>query len=61
MPEDRRIFTELTVLENLEVGRRPAAPGRAAWTPERLFALFPNLGEMRDRPGGRMAAASSRC
>jgi branched-chain amino acid transport system ATP-binding protein len=55
VPEERRIFTELTVLENLEVGRRPAPPGREAWTPARLFALFPSLGAMQDRPGGRMS------
>ncbi len=54
VPEDRRIFTDLTVFENLEVGRR-AARGRAAWTPERLFEIFPNLAEMR----GRRAAAMS--
>jgi branched-chain amino acid transport system ATP-binding protein len=55
VPEERRIFTDLTVMENLEVGRQPARDGRLAWTPERLFALFPNLGAMRDRPGGRMS------
>lgn len=55
VPEERRIFTELTVLENLEVGRRAAPPGQAPWTPARLFALFPSLAEMRDRPGGRMS------
>jgi branched-chain amino acid transport system ATP-binding protein len=55
VPEDRRIFTDLTVMENLEVGRQPARPGVPAWTPERLFALFPNLAGMRDRPGGRMS------
>ncbi|MFM8989383.1 MAG: ABC transporter ATP-binding protein [Alphaproteobacteria bacterium] len=55
VPEDRRIFTELTVMENLEVGRRAARPGVPAWTPERLFELFPNLASMRDRPGGRMS------
>ncbi len=60
VPEDRRIFTDLTVLDNLEVGRQPArhwADGTAApvWTRERLFALFPNLGEMPERPGGRMS------
>ncbi|HJW79705.1 MAG TPA: ABC transporter ATP-binding protein [Beijerinckiaceae bacterium] len=54
VPEERRIFTELTLAENLEVGRR-AAHGRAPWTPERLFQLFPNLAEMRERPGGRMS------
>ena len=60
VPEDRRIFTDLTVTENLEVGRQPprAWPdGSPApqWTAERLFKLFPNLGEMPDRPGGRMS------
>jgi branched-chain amino acid transport system ATP-binding protein len=60
VPEDRRIFTDLTVMENLEVGRQPARKwpdGSAAplWTHERLFKLFPNLGEMPQRPGGRMS------
>ena len=58
VPEDRRIFSDLTVLENLEVGRQPPRhwpDGSAApvWTPEALFAVFPNLGEMPHRPGGR--------
>jgi branched-chain amino acid transport system ATP-binding protein len=55
VPEERRIFTELTVMENLEVGRQKPREGVPTWTPDRLFALFPNLGEMRDRPGGRMS------
>jgi branched-chain amino acid transport system ATP-binding protein len=55
VPEERRIFTELTVLENLEVGRQPGRAGTPQWTPERLFELFPNLGEMPHRAGGRMS------
>jgi branched-chain amino acid transport system ATP-binding protein len=55
VPEDRRIFTELTVTENLEVGRQPPRPSAPAWTPEKLFALFPNLARMRERPGGQMS------
>ena len=60
VPEDRRIFSDLTVMENLDVGRQPARhwpDGSAAptWTPEALFQLFPNLGEMPHRPGGRMS------
>lgn len=55
VPEERRIFAGLTVAENLEVGRRPAREGAPRWTPEKLFELFPNLGRMRDRPGGAMS------
>ncbi|QXM24219.1 ABC transporter ATP-binding protein [Elioraea tepida] len=55
VPEERRIFTDLTVMENLEVGRQKPRDGLAPWTPERLFEIFPNLGRMQDRPGGRMS------
>jgi branched-chain amino acid transport system ATP-binding protein len=55
VPEERRIFTELTVDENLEVGRQPRRPNAPYWTREKLFALFPNLAELRHRPGGRMS------
>jgi branched-chain amino acid transport system ATP-binding protein len=59
-PDDRRIFVDLTVTENLDVGRQPPrifADGAPApeWTPERLFTLFPNLREMPDRRGGEMS------
>jgi branched-chain amino acid transport system ATP-binding protein len=53
VPEDRRIFADLTVAENLEVGRQPPRPGVPVWTLEKLFALFPNLAAMQGRPGGR--------
>src|SRR3979490_943628 len=55
VPEERRIFTDLTVDENLEVGRQPVRVNAPHWTREKLFTLFPNLGEMRGRPGGRMS------
>lgn len=55
VPEDRRVFSELTVMENLSVAQRPPRSDAPHWTPERLFALFPNLGRMRDRPGGAMS------
>jgi branched-chain amino acid transport system ATP-binding protein len=60
VPEDRRIFTDLSVLENLEVGRQsgrlwPDGAAAPVWTHQRLFKLFPNLGEMPHRPGGRMS------
>ena len=60
VPEDRRVFSDLTVTENLEVGRQPPRvwpDGTPAytWTPEALYTLFPNLGAMQDRPGGQMS------
>lgn len=60
VPEDRRVFADLTTRENLEVGRQPArvwADGSPAlnWTPPALYELFPNLGQMQDRPGGQMS------
>ena len=55
VPEDRRIFADLSVSENLEVGRQEKRESAPFWTVERLFELFPNLGRMKDRPGGRMS------
>ena len=60
VPEDRRIFSDLTVLENLDIGRqrpRQFPDGQAApsWTLERLFAIFPNLATMPDRRGAHMS------
>ena len=59
-PEDRRIFADLTVMENLDVGRQPPrcfSDGTPApeWIADKLFALFPNLAEMPDRLGTRMS------
>jgi branched-chain amino acid transport system ATP-binding protein len=55
VPEDRRVFTDLSVLENLDVGRLRPGAGAEGWTPEKLFALFPNLAQARDRPAGRIS------
>jgi branched-chain amino acid transport system ATP-binding protein len=49
VPEDRRIFAELTVWENLDVAARRRDGG---WTVERVYDLFPTLRELRDRRGG---------
>jgi branched-chain amino acid transport system ATP-binding protein len=55
VPEDRRIFRGLTILENLEVGKQPTRKGYEPWTPERLFELFPNLAERRNQAGGTLS------
>jgi branched-chain amino acid transport system ATP-binding protein len=55
VPEDRRIFSDLTVEENLQVGRQPPRPNAPTWTLERLFAIFPNLRELRGRDGAHMS------
>ena len=48
VPEDRRIFADLTVWENLDVAQR----GNGAWTVERVFDLFPTLQKLTTRHGG---------
>ena len=58
VPEERRIYTDLTVAENLEVGRQPSRQNvndAPRWTVARVCELFPKLGEMLDRPGGQMS------
>lgn len=59
VPEDRRIFTDLTVAENLDLGRHSQSSADPdalpEWTLEALFALFPNLAGMQGRLGGQMS------
>jgi branched-chain amino acid transport system ATP-binding protein len=51
VPEDRRIFAELSVWENLDVAGR-AGGRRGHWTVETVYELFPVLRELRNRQGG---------
>jgi branched-chain amino acid transport system ATP-binding protein len=51
VPEDRRIFADLTVWENLDVAQR----GNGAWTIERVFDLFPTLRQLTGRNGGYLS------
>jgi len=55
VPEERRIFKQLSVMENLTVGVRPPPEGQAGWTVEHLFELFPNLAQRRGNMGGQLS------
>jgi branched-chain amino acid transport system ATP-binding protein len=58
VPEDRRIFPELSVRENLEAARKSgngAGAVSARWTPERVFELFPALRALQQRAGGLLS------
>ncbi|HSW25827.1 MAG TPA: ABC transporter ATP-binding protein, partial [Burkholderiaceae bacterium] len=57
VPEDRRVFADLTVFENLDVARR--ASGRHAraqrWSVDSVCALFPKLAQLRERHAGHLS------
>jgi branched-chain amino acid transport system ATP-binding protein len=55
VPEDRRIFPNLTVTENLEIAMLPPRPGLTPWTPARVFAEFPLLAPIASRRGGALS------
>jgi branched-chain amino acid transport system ATP-binding protein len=60
VPEERRIFTDLSVRENLEAGRRPPRAGLQPWTVERVLELFAGLSGMLDRPASRMSGGEQK-
>lgn len=60
VPEDRRVFADLTVAENLETGRQgarlwPDGTPVTGWTPEALYDLFPNLKTLKNQLAGHMS------
>jgi branched-chain amino acid transport system ATP-binding protein len=55
VPEDRVIFPDLTVRQNLEVARKKSAGGEGAWTADRVFEVFPLLRQRADQPGGTLS------
>ena len=56
VPEERRIFPDLTVRQNLEVARKPAASTHSKeWTVEAVFATFPTLASLAGRKGGYLS------
>ena len=55
VPEERAIFPELSVWENLDVARKPGKDGKIAWTIERVYDFFPRLAERRNQMGGTLS------
>ena len=56
VPQGRRIFPSLTVIEHLTVAaRNRPANGAQAWTPERIFAIYPRLRERQGHRGGLLS------
>ena len=55
VPEERRVFPDLSVRENLVVGRQERRPEAPWWDEDRLFALFPKLAELSDRAAGALS------
>ncbi len=55
VPEDRQVFPEHSVDDNLLIGRKAGADGKGYWTRERVYAVFPILGAMKGRMAGRLS------
>ena len=55
IPQGRRIFGSLTVEENLTLAARGMTGNGDAWTPDRIYDLFPNLKERRRNRGGQLS------
>ncbi|OJU20543.1 MAG: ABC transporter ATP-binding protein, partial [Alphaproteobacteria bacterium 64-6] len=55
VPEDRQIFPEHTVEENLEIGAKKGPNGQDEWSLKRVFEVFPLLEPLRYRMGGRLS------
>jgi branched-chain amino acid transport system ATP-binding protein len=59
IPDDRRIFADLTVGENLEIGERKARGGEG-WTRERIYRMFPALKNIESRKGGCLSGGEQK-
>ncbi len=55
VPEDRQIFTGLSVQDNLIIGAKPGPQGEQVWTLERVYEMLPLLFPLRQRMGGLLS------
>jgi len=61
VPQGRRIFSSLTVNENLEVPYKGPSRSEKDFSAERVFGIFPILKERKDQRGGKLSGVSNRC
>jgi len=60
MPDDRRIFPDLTLYENLELARRLSKKGKILWTFEKVYNLFPVFKDLKDRKGTQLSGGEQK-
>lgn len=60
MPDDRRIFPDLTLFENLEIARRLSSKGKVQWTFEKIYDLFPVFVNMKTRKGTQLSGGEQK-
>jgi branched-chain amino acid transport system ATP-binding protein len=60
VPDDRRIFADLTVGENLEIAARSSETRFVRWDKERVYELFPALKEIESRKGGCLSGGEQK-
>jgi len=60
VPDDRRIFADLTLFENLELARRLSKKGKVSWTFEKIYNLFPVFVELKERKGIQLSGGEQK-
>jgi branched-chain amino acid transport system ATP-binding protein len=60
MPDDRRIFPDLTLFENLELARRLSKKGKSSWTFEKIYQLFPVFVDLKERRGTQLSGGEQK-
>ncbi len=55
VPEERLVFSHLTVEENFRIGAKPALSGGVSWSVEQMYGFFPRLHERRATPAGKLS------
>ena len=60
MPDDRRIFPDLTLFENLELARRLSKKGKTQWTFEKIYDLFPVFVDLKERKGNQLSGGEQK-